>query len=85
MKRDSAEFYLITILVIERGLVSAMCCLAHRREVGFQSHSSVNEVDGVCNGDVTLAPGWANAGRGHADSHVQRMPCSEIVQQQEDM
>ena len=23
---------------------------------------------------------WANAGRGHADAHVQRLPCSEVLQ-----
>ena len=34
---------------------------------------------GVCNGDVTLAPGWANAGRGHAHAQVQRLPCSEAL------
>jgi hypothetical protein len=22
---------------------------------------------------------WANAGQGHADAHVQRLPCSEVV------
>jgi hypothetical protein len=35
---------------------------------------------GVCNGDMTVAPVWANAGRGHADAHVQRLPCSEVLQ-----
>jgi hypothetical protein len=34
---------------------------------------------GVFNGDVTLAL-WANAGRGHADAHVQRLPGSEVLQ-----
>ncbi len=34
----------------------------------------------VCNGDVTLAPGWANAGRGHAHAQEQRLPCSEALQ-----
>ena len=23
---------------------------------------------------------WANARRGHADAHVQRLPCSEVLQ-----
>jgi hypothetical protein len=23
---------------------------------------------------------WADAGRGHADAHVQRLPCSEVLQ-----
>ena len=32
------------------------------------------------NGDVTLAPVWADAGRRLADAHVQRLPCSEVLQ-----
>ena len=28
----------------------------------------------------TCAGLWANAGRGHADAHVQRLPCSEVLQ-----
>jgi hypothetical protein len=43
-------------------------------------HISKSTSRGVCNGVVTLAPGWANAGRGHADAHEQRLPCSEVLQ-----
>ena len=35
---------------------------------------------GVCNGNETLALGWANTGQEHACDHVQRLPCSEVLQ-----
>ncbi len=35
---------------------------------------------GVCNGDVTLVPFLANAGRRHTNAHVQQLPCSEVLQ-----
>jgi hypothetical protein len=31
-------------------------------------------------GTVQLRRVWANAGRGHAHAHVQRLPCSEVLQ-----
>ena len=40
-------------------------------------HISKSTSRGVCNGDVTLALG-ANAGRGHFDAQVQRLPCSKV-------
>ena len=43
-------------------------------------HISKSTSHGACNEDVTLARMWADAGRGHADAHVQRLPCSEVLQ-----
>jgi hypothetical protein len=43
-------------------------------------HVSKSTSHGVRNRDVTLAPEWANAGRGHSHAHVHRLPCREVLQ-----
>jgi hypothetical protein len=43
-------------------------------------HMSKSTSRWLCKGDVTLAPGVGRPERGHADAHVQRLPCSEVLQ-----
>ena len=62
-------------------LATRVCKAGSRRVKRTQRwHISKSTSRGLCKGDVTLAPGWAKTGRGHADAHVQRLPCSEVLQ-----
>jgi hypothetical protein len=64
-------------------LATRVCKAGSRRVKRTQRwHISKSTSHGMCNRDVTvtLAPGWAKTGRGHADAHVQRLPCSEVLQ-----
>jgi len=50
-----------------------------RTRGAFGEHSGwvVGGERGVCNGDVTLAPGKRG---GHVDAHVQQLSCTEVLQ-----
>ena len=68
---------------LDGGCASARLHLAYLTRRGKRTrlwHITKCTSHGVWNGDVTLAPMWANVGRVHANAHVQRLPRSQALQ-----